>query len=323
MAYKGDGVGAGACARSALELDKNSAEAYNLLGVSSILQGEYHQALHYYRNAIELEEGYFDVLLNTADLLLNRLGKVDEAIDVCDRALAHAESPQEIRDCILLKVDALIAKSDIDEAKKTMAMIPDVPLSDSIYIFLIGRSFYELGDLEKAKPLIEEAARSNTSNGDIQYYLGLLRDDQGDARGATEAFLRTRTLDSSLPAPSWSLSPETFSTLARQAISKLDAVLTQYIREADVFIMDLPGAELIVDGVDPRAPVLVDPSPPVKTNADPPRTRIFIYQRNIERIAASMEEVEEEIGEALEREITTVFLEKESSISVPNKHHIN
>jgi hypothetical protein len=43
----------------------------------------------------------------------------------------------------------------------------------------------------------------------------------------------------------------------------------------------------------------------------PPRVRLFVYQRNVERAAGSLEAVEDELVHALEREITSVFLEKD------------
>jgi hypothetical protein len=46
--------------------------------------------------------------------------------------------------------------------------------------------------------------------------------------------------------------------------------------------------------------------------------RVFVYQRNVERLAGSIEQVEPEIRLALEREITATFLEPEAT-SDPNR----
>jgi tetratricopeptide (TPR) repeat protein len=307
LAQKGDSAGASACAKRALELDPQSPEVHNLMGYASALEGEPEEALEHYRQAIALDETYFEAMLNAAELMIAPLGDVEGAVAQIEDALDYAESDEEIADCILLKVDALMAKADYEEAKRAMKMLPDGPFSGPSYLFLIGRAWYELGQLDKAAPLIEQAASADPTSADAQYYLGLVRDEQGDARAATEALLRSRALDMGRVPPPWAPSPETFGTVVKTSIEKLDLVLARFVREAEVYVVDLPGAELVVDGVDPRTLLVLD-TPPVEEGV-PPRVRIFVYQRNVERAAGSLEGMEAELGAALEREVTAVFLE--------------
>jgi tetratricopeptide (TPR) repeat protein len=198
-----------------------------------------------------------------------------------------------------------------------MKMLPDGPFSGPSYLFLIGRAWYELGQLDKAAPLIEQAASADPTSADAQYYLGLVRDEQGDGRAATEALLRSRALDLGRAPPAWAPSPETFAVVVKTGIEKLDLVLARFVREAEVYVVDLPGAELVVDGVDPRTLLVLD-TPPVE-DGTPPRVRIFVYQRNVERAAGSLEGMEAELGAALEREVTAVFLEGQK----PDKNQLN
>ena len=317
LAQKGDSAGASACAKRALELDPQSPEVHNLMGYASALEGEPEEALEHYRQAIALDETYFEAMLNAAEVMIAPLGDVEGAVAQIEDALDYAESDEEIADCILLKVDALIAKADYEEAKRAMKMLPDGPFSGPSYLFLIGRAWYELGQVDKAAPLIEQAATADPTSADAQYYLGLVRDEQGDARAATEALLRSRALDLGRPLPPWAPSAETFGTVVKTGIEKLDLVLARYVREAEVYVVDLPGAELVVDGVDPRTLLVLD-TPPVEDGA-PPRVRIFVYQRNVERAAGSLEAMEAELGAALEREVTAVFLEGQK----PDKSQLN
>src|SRR5262249_52853099 len=175
---------------------------------------------------------------------------------------------------------------------KCMARLPDPPFESGSYVFLIGRAYYELGETEKAAPFIEEAVRTDPTHADAYYYLGLLRDDAGDTRGAVEAFLRSRALDMTKPPPAWAPSPDAFAQLVRRVIQGLDAILSRWVRDADIYIVDVPGAELVVDGVDPRAMVILDARAP-EESASPlgePATlqaRLFLYQRNGEPGAGS------------------------------------
>lgn len=322
LAQKGDAMGASTCAKQALELDPQSPEVHNLLGFSAALRGDAEDALEHYRQAIALDETYFEAMLNAAEVLISPLGDWDEAIGLCDEALDYAETDEEIADCVLLKVDALVGKGGRDDAKKAMAMLPEGPFENPTYIFLIGRAYYELGELEKAAPLIEEAAKKDPAHPDASYYLGLVRDERGDIRGATEAFLRARALDLSQEGPSWGPSPEAFGQIVQAVLTRLDAILARYVREAEVYVVDVPGAELIVDGVDPRALLIVD-TPQPREDESTPRARIFVYQRNVERAAGSVDAMEQELSAALEREVTAVFLDRDPLSGPPDKHSLN
>jgi tetratricopeptide (TPR) repeat protein len=320
LAQKGDAQGALACARRALELDPKSPEVHNLLGYSAALAGDAEEALEHYRQAIALDETYFEAMLNAAEILMHPLGDWDEAIAMCDEALDYAETNEEIADAVLLKVDALLGKGDVEEAKRAMSSIPDGPFDNASYSFLIGRAYYETGQIDKAAPLIEEAVKKDPANGDAQYYLGLVRDERGDTRGATEAFLRARSIDMTRgPAP-WSPSAETFASIVEAVVTKLDAVLARYVSEADVYVVDVPGAELVVDGVDPRALMILDA--PTNDEGEREAARLFVYQRNVERAAGALDAMEDELSRALEREITSMFLEKDPAAPV-DKSQLN
>lgn len=327
LAQKGDAPGASACGKRALEIDPQSPEVHNLLGYASALSGESEEALEHYRQAIALDETYLEAMLNAAEVLMHPLGEWDEAIDLCDDALDFAETKEEMADCLLLRVDALLGKGDAEEAKKSMARLPDPPYENGSYVFLIGRAYYELGEAEKAAPFIEEAVRADPTHADALYYLGLLRDDAGDARGAVEAFLRSRALDMTKAPPSWAPSADAFAQIVRRVIQGLDALLARWVRDADIYVVDVPGAELVVDGVDPRAMVILDArtseeaaSAGIDTGGAM-QARLFIYQRNVERGAGSVAALEGELSAGLEREIAAVFLDRDGPPT--EKHQLN
>jgi Flp pilus assembly protein TadD len=313
LAQKGDAAGALACARRALELDPKSPEVHNLLGFAAALDGDTDCAIEHYRQAVTLDETHFEAMLNAAELLISPLGDWNEALAMCNDALDYAETNEEIADCVLLKVDALMGKGAMDEAAKTLAMVPSGPYENPSYDYLIGRAYYEVGQIDKAHPLIEDAAKRDPMHADARYYLGLIRDEKGDTAGATDAFLHARALDVRQPSPAWSPSPDAFGTLVRQVVAKLDTVLAGYVREIEVYCFDVVGPELVVDGVDPRALVIVDASSVESASVDgepTPRGRIFVYQRNVERAAGSLDGIEDELFRALEHEISHVFVDQ-------------
>ena len=323
LVQKGDAASAKGCAERALAVDDRNPEAHHLLGFVAQIEGAFDEALEHFRHAIDLDEGYFEAMIHAAEILIHPLGEFDDAIRMCDDALDYAESDDEVADCILLKVDALLGKGDTNEARRAMVMLPDGPFTNPGTTFLVGRAFYETGDVEKAAALIERAATEDPQHADAQYYLGLVRDDRGDMRGASEAFLRARALDLLLAPLPWSPESEEFAAIVRTVFTKLDVLLARFVREVDVFVVDLPGAEVVVDGLDPRALLLLDRprTGPEETPTD--RGRLFVYQRNVERSAGTLEAIEEHLQLAVEREITTVFLDQPNPEDHKHKHSLN
>jgi tetratricopeptide (TPR) repeat protein len=311
LVQRGDTRGAEASARRALEIDPQSPEAYNLLGYVAALEGEATEAVEAYRQAIALDETYLEAMLNAAEVYIHPLGEFDEAISMCDQALDLAETDEEVIDALLLKFDALLGKGDVKEAGIVIGQVPDPPYKNANHAFLIGRAYYEIGEIDRAAGLIEEAATREPGHAEAYYYLGLVRDERGDSKAATLAFLRCRQLDLEMAPPSWSLPRELFAKLVEKAVLSLDPVLSRYVRDATAHVSDVPGMELVADGVDPRALVLLDglgtPDAPAQS-----ASRIFVYQRNIERLAGGSDRLEQEITSAFEREITATFLEGDS-----------
>ncbi|HET9956662.1 MAG TPA: tetratricopeptide repeat protein [Polyangiaceae bacterium] len=310
LVQRGDPRGAEVSARRALEIDSQSPEAYNLLGYVAALKGEYEEAIDHYRQAVALDDTYLEAMLNAAEVYIHPLGEFDDAINMCDQALDLAETDDEIVDALLLKFDALLGKGELDQAALVCGQFPPGPFENPNHVFLVGRAYYEIGDIDHAEPLIDEAVKQNARNAEAYYYLGLVRDERGDTHAATEAFLRSRELDLETPAPPWTLSSETFALTAKRAFQALDERLRVYLREEEIYVCDVPGVEVVVDGVDPRALLLIDG---VGAAGNSMNARVFVYQRNVERLAGSVEQVESELQLALEREITATFLEQETS----------
>jgi len=320
LVQRGDTRGAEASARRALELDPNSPEAHNLLGFVAALEGDGEEAIEAYRQAIALDDTYLEAMLNAAEVYIHPLGDYDQAIEMCDQALELAEVDEEIIDALLLKFDALLGKGDAEEAARVAKKIPSGPYDNPNHTFLVGRAFYEIGQTEKASALIEEAAQKDPRHAEAQYYLGLIRDERGDVRGATQAFLKSREMDLEMGMPPWAPSKDVTGRLAASAVEALNPVLKRYVDGADVYIADVPGMELVAEGVDPRALVLLDGfSSDERERASRslhdlrPCGRVFVYALNVCRLAGNMEAIEREITTALEREITATFLEAEQA----------
>lgn len=308
LAQRGDARAAEAAARQALEIDPDAPEVHNLLGFVAAMNGEPDEAIEHYKNALALDEGYFDAMLNAAEVLVHPLGEYDDAIEMCDEALTWAETDEEVADALLIKIDALLSKRDDEGAKRALAMMPTGPFETDRYDFLVGRAWFEVGAVDRAAELVERALERDANHAEAHYYRGLIRDARGDHLGATSSFLRVRLLDEQAPAAPFSLPTSAFEQAAKAAVSKLDPALRRFVENAEIFVVPLPGLEVIADGVDPRAPMLLD-GIATPERPGPPCARVFVYQRNIERLLGASAEIHDELVATFEHEITATFLE--------------
>jgi tetratricopeptide (TPR) repeat protein len=305
LVTQGDLSGAMASAEQTLELDGDSPDAHNLIGYIHAANGNLDMALEHYRQAIELDEHYLEAMLNAAELLIHPLGSFAEAIRVLDQALESCQTADDIADASVLKVDALLQQGDRAAAGELLLGLPEGPFENQQLDFLIGRAHFELDQIEAAATLIERAASRSDASPDVLYYLGLLRERQGRAAEASLSFLKTRHLDSLLPRPPWAPPHARFEKIVQAALRDLPKELADRLEGNLIMVTDLPGLEVVAEGIDPRTPLLLDEM--AATSDGQEQRRMFVYQRNIERLIRQPLGLQEDVLEILSRELETHF----------------
>lgn len=306
LAARGDFAGAQLSAEKSLELDEGSPEACNLLGYVLAAQGRAEEALEHFRTAIELDESYVDAMLNAAELLHRSVRDDEEALRLIDEALDWLEEDEtDLRtEALLLRFDVYFAHGDREGAERVARLLPDGPFETAELDLQVGRARFEVGDVAGAEPLIRRAVEASPPSADAYYYMGLILEAKGDRRGALVGLLSARDLDLASPMPPWALPRDQFERRVQSALQRLEPAAASAVEGALVVITDLPGAEVVADGVDPRLGVLLDDLQP----EGPPRVgRLFFYQRNIERMASGLLDVEDEIVRSLEEEVAAAF----------------
>jgi len=313
LIHRGDLRGAQLSAEKALELDAQAPEAHNLLGFVRAGQGQPEDALDAYRTALALDDTFVEAMLNAAEVLIHPLHDFEAALGMIEEALDLADNPDETADALLLKYDAYMHQGDREGARRVVHSFPDGPFENARLDFLVGRAHFETGGYAQAKALLEHAIAAEATFGDAHHTLALVHEAQGDNAAMVRSFLRAREADMTLGAPSWALSSAAFEELARSALKKLAPQLQAAVQSAELFISDMPGAEVVADGVDPRISALLDAadrsaatSAPT-SDAEPKVRRIFFYQRNIERSVEDSADLPDEIAVVLEEELTAVF----------------
>lgn len=303
---RGDLRGARQSARRALSVAPDSPEVYALLGHVAHREGESEEALEHFEHAMSLDELYLDPILGAAEVHL-ALEEFEDVIGRCDDVIDMADEPQVVADALLLKFEAMFLRGDdLRACRAVLDGVPAGPYENPQMSYLLGRAWYDLGEHARALPLLDEAIVTDPQNSDAWYFLGLVREAQRDLRGATLAWVEVRALDLKEPRPTWALSLDAFGRVLTTALESLDGEAADTLREAMVMTLDVPPIELLADGVDPRVPLLFegldrpgDPPPP----PDAVRfVRLFVYQRNAERMMPDPAEAAEVLAELLRSE---------------------
>lgn len=306
---RGDFAGALLSAQKSLEIDAESPEAHNLIGYVHQAEGRADDALDHYKQALAIDDTYVEAMLNAAEVMIHSLRDVDNGLAMIDDALDLAEGDDEIADALLLKFDALMQSDDHEAAKAALDRLPQGPFENEQLDFLVGRAFYEAGELDGAERHLMRAIERDDAAGDAFYYHALLREARGDARGATLSFLRARDTDLRAPRPAWTMTAGDFEKKVLAALRKVSSAHAPLIDGALVVVSDLPGPEVVAEGVDPHAGVLLDDlqdsaGRPAPQGSVPGRVgRIFVYQRNVERFVNGAGELEDEILQAVTHEL--------------------
>lgn len=308
LVARGNLPGAMLSAEKSLELDQEAPEAHNLIGYILQAEGRPEEALEHYRQALELDEGYVDAMLNAADVLIHPLGDWDGALAMVREALEWLQEDEidERADALLLELDIHLHRGDRTAAAKVVRELPEGPFDNPALLLQVGRAHLDVGELERAEPLLDQAIEQGPPSADAHYYRALLHEAREDPQSALFSFLRARELDAAAPSPPWALPREQLERRVQAALQQLPKALSRLLEGALVVVTDLPGAEVVADGLDPRMPVLLD----AVSDAAPPKVgRLFVYGRNIERVAAGLLEVEAEVARALETELRASFPE--------------
>lgn len=305
LVNRGDFLGAQTSAEKSLELDAKSPEVHNLLGYIQAVQGNIEQALSHYREAIDLDSTFVEAILNAAELLIHPVRDFETAVDMVDEALDLAQNNDELADALLLKFDAYMHQADLDAAVSVAAKLPEGPFENPHLEFLVSRAKFEAGDIAGAEKMVQQSIANDPENADAHYYLGLIHENQGKSDAAIIDFLKSRALDLKARPVFWSLPEERFEKLVRNLVQGFSEPIASLFDGTFVVISDLPGVEVITEGIDPRIGVLIEES--TDPNHSPKVNRLFVYRRNLERIATTPFGIEDELRNYIEQEITALF----------------
>jgi predicted Zn-dependent protease with MMP-like domain/Tfp pilus assembly protein PilF len=294
----------------AVTADAESPEAHTLVGAVAGAEGDVEAALEAFERAMELDDTYLDPILLAAETHALE-GDAKEALRLCERALDVAEEEDEYVDALLIKAEIELGDGDPEAAEKTLAQLPEeVALPTPALELRAGDAFMEVDNHDRAAACYERAAKAEPESADPVYGLGLVAEARGEAEAMIAQFQRVRALDEKAPAMPWAVTEERMEELVEAALAELPERAQKLLENVPVMVEALPSEEVVGDGFDPRGLGLFAgvPFPEQSALSGPPHLEaVFLYQRNIERVARSTAEVEAEIRTTLLHETGHFF----------------
>ena len=172
-----------------------------------------------------------------------------------------------------------------------------------------GFALFELSRLDEARRQLEEVLALEPEEPWAHHQLGLLAERRGAAAEAERRFARARRLDpGSFPRPATVTRAE-FERLVEAALEEIPERVRAYLANVPISVDDLPSDDDL-GGSPPLSPTILGlfRGAPYgqKGSADPWSqlpSSIVLFQRNLERAAASPEELAEQIGVTLVHEV--------------------
>lgn len=289
--------------------DAKSPEAHTLVGAVANAEGDVEAALEAFERAMELDDEYLDPILLAAETYALD-GDARRSLELCERALDVAEEEDEYVDALLLKAEIEMGDDDPEAAQKTLEQLPPVELPTAALELRAGDAFLELEEHDRAAAHYERASKLEPDNADAVYGLGLVAEARGEQAEMVAHFQRVRVLDDKQKPLPWAVTEERMEELVEAALAELPERAQKLLENVPVMVEALPSEEVVGDGFDPRGLGLFAgvPYPEQSSMGAPPHLEaVFLYQRNIERVARSTAEVEAEIRTTLLHETGHFF----------------
>ncbi len=279
-------------AESLAAQEPGSAEAHCLVGVVRAQRGEVEAALSSLERALVLDPNLTSARLEKARVLydearfedvieslrdersvealylaasaLYELGEHEEAAEVCDRALAIEELPELRHLEALLRLQGADPEEALAAARRSIELDPE--LAEGHHA--LGLSYTQLGRMEEA-----------------------------DA-----AFARAAELDPESYFRPFRLGAEDFDEVVDEALAELPEEFESYLDNVEVAIEDVPAAALLKEGLEFDLLGLYQGGT-IQSEAWDFPDRVLLFQRNLENISPTRENLIEEIRDTVYHEI--------------------
>lgn len=276
-------------------------EAHHLLAEIALEEENPEQAAREIKEALFVDPAYFPAHFLKAWLALQQ-ENYGKALKAAEQALEVASLPEDIVETRLLLSEIFEVQGKAKRACQQLIEAAAAPLQDPDLAARLGEALLAVcGEAERARRLLEPLALEHPTHADLRYTLGRAYQELGKTAEQIREFLAVYDLEADDLPPPFGLTPEEFQEEAEAAFSALPEDVRVHLKEVAILVESAPDRELVAEGMDPRLMGVFDGAPLAENRPTP--SRIVLFQRNIEKICTSREDICEEISTTLLHEI--------------------
>jgi len=238
-------------------------------------------------------------------------GEVEDGLALVEGVLAAAPAGDDLVEARFLEGELLADAGEwrraLESYEAALAAKPD----DGVVLGAKGEALFNLWELEPARAALERAVRLEPEDARNQRHLALVLDRAGERSRAEKHFRKAAQLDrAEFPLPV-RVSKDEFDRLAREAIDALPPWVIERLGGKISFIVeDYPRLACLADRADDADPQTlglfwgedIARSAEARDKIGFVPNHILLFQRNLEQLAATRDELEDEVR-------TTVFHE--------------
>jgi predicted Zn-dependent protease with MMP-like domain/Flp pilus assembly protein TadD len=319
---RGDFARALAKADAACARDPGSVAAHHYRAAALAELGRLEESRAAYAEALRADPDDAEALLGAADLHVTRLQAPDADRELAEEGLAlarrGAKRAKKLGDEPLEAEFALLegmAQNQLGECKAALArldaalaVVPDDPDA----LLERGIALFELCRFADARSQLQKLLERQPDEPWAHHYLGLVleRGNDRDRADAEKRFDRARRLaPAEFPRPV-RLAPDAFDEAVEAALASLPEPIKVHLGNVAVTVEELPADSDLTASDPPLSPAILGvfrgSSYGQRSSMDPWSqlpSSIVLYQKNLERFAATKRELIEQIGITLIHEV--------------------
>lgn len=219
-------------------------------------------------------------------------GKPEEALALCKKV---GRGDPDYLNSRALAAECL---AELDRWPEACRMAQEALQEDPAWAtgyLICGLAFLRQVDLERAEDQLRQAWDADHQLGEAALLLAVLADFRGERDEADRWQERAAGADPDVPFP-FHFSESEFDEVLVEAMQDFDGLAARSLEESRFQIVPMPSREDLATGTPVDALyriVTLDPE------SDPPTFHLMIFQRNIERSAASDQDVFDRLGQIL------------------------
>jgi predicted Zn-dependent protease with MMP-like domain/Flp pilus assembly protein TadD len=287
----------------ALRLDAKAPDAYYVRGRALWDLQREEEAVKQFDRCLGLDGGYYEAMLAKAAAILDMGEDPEEAVALCDRALAADPDPEHEAWAYELKVDGLLVAGEAERALRAAERgLRAAPEHAPLHLRR-GESLYGLARFREAEEAVEEAVRRAPDDAAAVHLRARVRQRLGRAEAADRDFRRAAKLSPEEYRVPIRLSAAEFDGVMREALREIPLPFRSHLDNVEVSAMEFPSEDAIREGLSPDVLGLYQGVTVHERDRGLLPDRIILFQRTLENVCGTREELRREIVLTVRHEV--------------------